>query len=86
MGIARRYRLLALSLVVAGVLAGFLGFFFVFVLAPVVPLALFYLAYLFARERRLRTERRAQLRVLEHEAAARRARIEREGDATEARA
>lgn len=75
MGIVRRYRLLALSLLVAISLAGFLSFFFVFLLAPVVPLGLFYLSYLVVRERRNRSSRRAERMLLAHESAARQRRL-----------
>ncbi len=51
MGIVRRYRLVSLSLLVVSMLALFLGFFFVFVLAPVVVIGLFYVVYLAAEER-----------------------------------
>ena len=79
MGIIRRYRLPSLFLLVALVIAAFLSFFFVFLLAPIVPLGLFYLAYLFTRERRARREDLAQQQLLEHEAEARRAELGRDG-------
>ncbi|HEY8705095.1 MAG TPA: hypothetical protein VIL98_10090 [Gaiellaceae bacterium] len=51
MSIVRRYRLAALSVLVLLVLTVFLGFFFLFVLAPVVVIGLFYIVYLVAEER-----------------------------------
>lgn len=81
MGIIRRYRLPALVLLVAVVITAFLSFFFVFLLAPVVPLGLFYLGYLFTREVRARREDVAQQQLLAHEAEARRAELGRDGRA-----
>ena len=78
MGIIRRYRLPSLILLAVLVIAVFVSFFFVFLLAPIVPLGLFYLAYLFNRERRTRREGRAQKRLLDHEAEARRAELARD--------
>ncbi len=75
MGIVRRYRLLALSVLLAASLLGFLSFFFVFLLAPVVPLGLFYLGYLVLRGRRSRSDRPAERVLLAHEAAARQRRL-----------
>jgi hypothetical protein len=80
-GIIRRYRLPSLFLLVALVTAAFLSFFFVFLLAPLVPLGLFYLGYLFTRERSARREDLAQRRLLAHEAEARRTELGREGQA-----
>ncbi len=75
MGIIRRYRLLALAGLVVVVLGVFLSFFFVFVTAPLVPLGLFYLAYLFTRERNARRDAR-----LAREAEERRRLLEREDE------
>jgi hypothetical protein len=65
----RSYRLISLSLLIAGVLALFLGFFFLWVLAPVVVIGLFYLVFVSLEERRAakngaltrRTQRRLRL-------------------------
>lgn len=48
----RTYRLISLSLLILGVLTLFLGFFFLWVLAPVVVIGLFYLVFVFLEERR----------------------------------
>jgi hypothetical protein len=77
-GIIRRYRLPSLFLTVALVSLAFVSFFFVFLLAPLVPLGLFYLGYLLTRERRALREERQQARLLAHEAEARRAELGRE--------
>lgn len=78
MGIVRRYRLFALTALVLAVLFGFLSFFFVFLLAPVVPLGLFYFGYLFHRERQTRGERRSARLLLARESDARRRRMREE--------
>lgn len=65
----RSYRLISLTLLIIGVLMLFLGFFFLWVLAPVVVIGLFYLAFVAAEERRAakngvltrRTQRRTRL-------------------------
>jgi len=75
----RAYRPIALALLVVAALVVFLSFFFVFLIAPVVPLAFFYLGYLVVRERRLRRERRSECTLLEREARARGERLLREG-------
>jgi hypothetical protein len=79
MGIIRRYRLPALIVLVVLVIAAFLGFFFVFLLAPIVPLGLFYLGYLFTRERSARREGQAPQQLLDHEAELRRTELARDG-------
>jgi hypothetical protein len=81
-GIIRRYRLLSLFVLVALVIAAFLSFFFVFLLAPIVPLAIFYLVYLFTRERSARRANVEQKRLLAHEAEMRRAELGRDGRTT----
>lgn len=63
------YRLVSLTLLILGVLALFLGFFFLWVLAPAAVVALFYLVFVAVEERRAakngvgtrRTERRRRL-------------------------
>jgi hypothetical protein len=77
MTLARRYRLLALSLLVVGVLLFFLSFFFVFVLAPIIPLALFYLGFLYHRETVQRRSRRAERQLLASEAVSRQVLLDR---------
>jgi hypothetical protein len=62
------------------VLVFFLGFFFVFVLAPIVPLAVFYLGFLYHRETVQRTARRAERRLLANEAAKRQVLLDRFDD------
>lgn len=65
----RSYRLISLSLLIFGVLALFLGLFFLWVLAPVVVIGIFYLVFVALEERRaakngaltLRTQRRSRL-------------------------
>jgi hypothetical protein len=73
-----RYRPLTLTLVVAGSIALFLGFFFVWVIAPVIAIAVFYLVFFFNEERgavgRARRQgRRVRRQRLVGEARARRA-------------
>jgi len=74
----KHYRLLTLTFVVAGSLLLFLGFFFVWMIAPVVGIAVFYLIFFFNEERggvgkSRRQARRVRRQVLAHEASARRA-------------
>ena len=45
MGIVRRYRPVALTIAILLALAVFLGFFFLFVLLPVVVIGLFYVVF-----------------------------------------
>jgi predicted DNA repair protein MutK len=76
MATIRSYRLFSLALLIAGVLALFLGFFFVWVIAPVVGICAFYLAFVAVEERRARKNgaatRRGQRReMLDHESEAR---------------
>lgn len=52
MATIRSYRLFSLALLVIGVLALFLGFFFLWALAPVVVIGIFYLVFVAAEERR----------------------------------
>jgi fatty acid desaturase len=67
----RTYRLISLTLLILGVLTLFLGFFFLWVLAPVVVIGLFYLVFVFLEERRAakngvltrRTQRRKRLSI-----------------------
>ena len=59
-------------------IAALAGCVLVFLIAPVVPLAFFYLGYLVVRERRIRRERRSGL-LLERESRARDAQLLREG-------
>lgn len=81
----RSYRLISLTLLIIGVLMLFLGFFFLWVLAPVVVIGLFYLALVAAEERRAakngvltrRTQRRTRLTS---EALARVRDVERSGE------
>ena len=81
----RSYRLISLTLLIIGVLMLFLGFFFLWVLAPVVVIGLFYLAFVAAEERRAakngvltrRTQRRTRLTS---EALARVRDVERSGE------
>ena len=60
------YRLVSLSLLIFGVLTLFLGFFFLWVLAPAVVLGIFYLVFVTLEERRAlkngAVSRRAQRR------------------------
>ena len=51
MTLVRRYRLVALTLMILLALATFLSFFFVFVLAPIAIIGLFYIVYVIAEER-----------------------------------
>ena len=60
------FRLLGIWAIVIVALALFLGFFLVFLTAPLVPLGLFYLIFLFLRGQTARRERRHAL--LAHEA------------------
>ena len=76
MATIRSYRLISLALLICGVLALFLGFFFLWVLAPVVVIGVFYLVFVGLEERRAlkngAVSRRAQRRArLDHESAAR---------------
>jgi fatty acid desaturase len=80
------YRLVSLVLVVVGATLLFLGFFFVWVIAPVVAVAVFYLVFFFNEERggvgRGRWQRRRLRRqLLVHEAKARRADLMKTDDA-----
>jgi heme exporter protein D len=82
MATIRSYRLLSLALLIAAVLAIFLGAFFVWVLAPIALLCVFYLVFVWIEERRAlkngkqtsRSRRRAQLA---HEADLRRTELDR---------
>jgi hypothetical protein len=73
----RRYRLFSLTLLVVGVLAAFLAFFFVWVLAPLALMLAFYVAFVMTGwHRRLLARRsgvdtRLRRERLEHEAAQR---------------
>jgi predicted DNA repair protein MutK len=72
----RSYRLLSLSLLILGVLALFLGFFFLWILTPLIVIGLFYLVFVSLEERRARkngelTRRAQRRRRLSAEAAAR---------------
>jgi predicted DNA repair protein MutK len=66
----RQYRLVSLTILVVAVLALFLGFFFLWVIAPVVAIGAFYLVYVWIEEQRARRNggrtrrsvRRARLR------------------------
>lgn len=82
MRVLREYRLGSLVLLIVFVLAVFLAFYFVFVLAPFLTVLAFYPIFLLIRNRRERRGARgepAQLRRirLEQEATARRETIER---------
>lgn len=86
MATIRSYRLISLTLLICGVLALFLGFFFVWVIAPVVVIGLFYLAFVAWEEKRALKNgavgRRAQRRArLVEEAGARDRELERERSA-----
>lgn len=72
----RALQLALVVLIVAVALFGFLSFFFVFLLAPIVPLSLFYLAYLGMREARTRSGHRSEQALLAREAAARRRQLQ----------
>ncbi|MGI8421518.1 MAG: hypothetical protein ACR2MU_04545 [Gaiellaceae bacterium] len=69
MATIRSYRLISLGLLIFAVLALFLGFFFLWVIAPAVVIGLFYLVFVFLEERRAarngaltrRTQRRQRL-------------------------
>ena len=50
----RSYRLFSLSLLILGVLALFLGFFFIWILTPVIVVGLFYIVFVVLEERRAR--------------------------------
>lgn len=81
----RTYRLISLTLLILGVLALFLGFFFLWVLAPVVVIGLFYLAFVAAEERRaakngVLTRRTQRRKRLSSEALARVRDVERSGE------
>lgn len=52
MATIRSYRLVSLALLVAGVLSLFMGLFFLWVLAPVIVICVFYLAFVTIEERR----------------------------------
>jgi uncharacterized membrane protein len=82
----RTYRLISLSLLILGVLTLFLGFFFLWVLAPVVVIGLFYLVFVFLEERRARkngalTRRTQRRKRLSAEALARERDLERSAGA-----
>ncbi|HZS31072.1 MAG TPA: hypothetical protein VFA37_07435 [Gaiellaceae bacterium] len=86
MATIRSYRLLSLALLICLVLAIFLGAFFVWVLAPIALLCVFYLVFVWVEERRAlkngkqtnRSRRRAQL---SREADLRRRELEEPGSA-----
>jgi hypothetical protein len=72
----RSYRLVSLALLVLAVLGMFLGFFFLWVVAPVIVIGLFYLVFVALEERRSRrngvvTIRSERRELLSSEAAAR---------------
>ena len=76
MATIRSYRLISLSLLIAGVLSLFLAFFFFWVIAPAIVIGVFYLVFVAYEERRAlkngAVSRRAQRRArLEHESVAR---------------
>lgn len=86
MAAVQRYRIVALAAVVAASLGIFLGFFFLFVLAPIAVIALFYIVYFLAEERlalsrTLRHETRERRERLARESAARRRVLRRRRDA-----
>lgn len=66
MATIRSYRLISLSLLIAGILTLFLAFFFVWVIAPAIVIGLFYLVFVAVEERRAlkngAVSRRAQRR------------------------
>lgn len=69
MATIRSYRLISLTFLISGVLTLFLGFFFLWVIAPAIVIGAFYLVFVFAEERRAlkngagtrRTQRRQRL-------------------------
>ena len=73
MHVLRRYRLASLAALLVGVGSLFLAFFFVFVLAPIAVLGIFYIVFLVLEERRRRAERRdPRIELLAREDEARR--------------
>lgn len=52
MATIRSYRLISLALLIGGVLSLFLGFFFLWVVAPAIVIGAFYLVFVFVEERR----------------------------------
>lgn len=52
MATVRSYRLISLSALVVGVLMLFMGFFFLWVVAPAAVIGLFYLVFVFLEDRR----------------------------------
>lgn len=72
MTIVRAYRLPSLVLLVTGVIALQIGFFFIWVLAPLVVIGGFYIVYLALRDTTLNGLGRARRGMLREEAGARR--------------